>query len=132
MISYDAGSLFAHPESAVIVMAFTAAALNAMVDAAAALGAYISAHTADPGTTGANEVTGGSYARQLSTFASASSGSRSGSQVTIPIPTGVTVTHVGIWSAASVGVFREGASITSQAFPSGGNLLLTPTLAVTG
>lgn len=109
-------------------MAFTTAVLNLAVDAVAGAGAYISAHTADPTTTGANEVTGGSYARQLTTWAAASGGSRAGSQVTIPIPTGVTVTHIGIWSAVTAGTFREGASITSQAFPSGGNLLHTPTL----
>lgn len=109
-------------------MAFTTAVLNLAVDAVATAGAYISAHTADPGTTGASEVTGGSYVRQLTTWGSASGGSRVGSQVTIPIPTGTTVTHVGVWTASTAGTFREGASITSQAFPSGGNLLHTATL----
>jgi len=40
---------------------------------------YLSLHTADPGTTGANEVSGGSYARQPITFAAASGGSQSSS-----------------------------------------------------
>lgn len=109
-------------------MAFTTAVLNLAVDAVAGVGAYISAHTADPGTSGANEVTGGSYARQLTTWAAASGGSRAGSQVTIPIPAGTTVTHVGVWNAVSAGTFREGAAITSQVFTLAGNLLHTPTL----
>lgn len=109
-------------------MAFTAAVLNAMIDAAATMGTYISAHTADPGTSGANEVTGGSYARQQTTWGSASNGVRAGTQVTIPIPVSTTVTHVGVWSAASGGLFRTGAAITPQSFPTAANLLHTPTL----
>jgi hypothetical protein len=109
-------------------VAFTTAVLNLAVDAVATAGTWISAHTADPGTTGTSEVTGGAYARQQTTWGTASGGSRVGSQVTIPIPTGTTVTHIGIWSASTAGTFREGASITSQAFPSGGNLLHTATL----
>lgn len=35
---------------------------------------YVSLHTADPGLTGANEVVGGSYARQQAVFPSAASG----------------------------------------------------------
>lgn len=113
-------------------MAFTAAVLNAMIDAAATMGTYISAHTADPGTSGASEVIGGSYARQQTTWGSASNGVRAGTQVTIPIPAGITVTHVGVWSAASGGLFRTGAAITSQNFSTAANLLHTPTLTAVG
>ena len=112
-------------------MAFTAAVLNAMIDAAAGMGVYISAHTADPGTSGASEVAGGSYARQATTWSSASNGARLGTQVTIPIPAGTVVTHVGVWSAASGGLFREGQILSaSQNFPIAANLLHTPTLSV--
>lgn len=111
-------------------MSFTAAALNAAVDAIVTLGAdRISAHTADPGLTGASEVTGGTYARQTTSYGAASGGARTGSQVTIPIPAGTTVTHVGCWSSG--GTFRGGVALSSsQTFTLAGNLLHTPTLAV--
>jgi hypothetical protein len=99
------------------------------VNAVAAAGTYISAHTADPGTGGASEVAGGSYARQQTTWAAASAGARVGSQVTIPIPAGTTVTHWGVWSAASAGTFYGFFDMADEVFGSGGNLLVTPTLA---
>ncbi len=112
-------------------MPFTDSALNAAVDGIAAAGAYISAHTADPSTGGANEVTGGSYARQQTTWGSASSGDRVGSEVTIPIPAGTTVTHWGLWSAASGGTFLGGFSLSaSEVFGAAGTLKHTPTLDV--
>lgn len=112
-------------------MPYTTAVLNAAVDAIAALGAYISAHTADPSTTGASEVVGGSYARQLTTWASASNGERAGSQVNIPIPAATTVTHWGIWSAVSAGTWRGGFALAAnEVFGSAGTLQHTPTLDV--
>lgn len=110
-------------------MGFTDAALNAGVDAVKALGTWISAHTGDPGTTGANEVTGGTYAREQTTWGAASSGDTTGSQVSIDIPAGTTVTHWGIWSASSGGTFRNGSEISpSEGFGSAGVLNITPTL----
>jgi hypothetical protein len=112
-------------------MPFVTATLNIAVDAIAGAGAYISAHTGDPSTTGANEVAGGSYARQQTTWGTASGGERVGSQVSIPIPAGTTVTHWGIWSAASSGTFRGGFALgASEAFGSAGTLQHTPTLDV--
>ena len=75
---------------------------------------YMSLHTADPGTTGANEATGGSpaYARKALTWtAGASDGSISTSAV-FDVPPG-TYTFIGFWSAASGGSFLDKASITS-------------------
>lgn len=112
-------------------MAFVDAALNVMVDAIAGAATYISAHTGDPGTTGANEVAGGSYARQQTTWGASSSGDRVGSQVSIPIPAGTTVTHWGLRSAASGGTFYGGWALgASEVFGAAGNLLHTPTLDV--
>lgn len=112
-------------------MAYSDAALNVMANALAGAATYISAHTADPGTTGTSEVSGGSYARQATTWGSASSGDRVGSQVTIPIPASTTVTHWGIWSAGSGGTFYGGFALSaSETFGSAGNLLHTPTLDV--
>lgn len=113
-------------------MAYTTAALNGAVNGIAGLGTYISFHTADPSTTGANEVTGGSYARQATTWAAASSGSRVGSQISASIPAGTTVTHWGIWSASTAGTFLYGGALSaSETFGSAGTLQHTPTITVT-
>lgn len=101
--------------------------LNASVNGLAAAADRISAHTADPGSTGTSEVTGGSYARQTTTWGSASAGSRVGSQVAIPIPAGTTVTHWGLWSSG--GTFHGGYALgASETFGAAGTLSHTPTL----
>lgn len=115
-------------------MAASQAALDVMLDALAAAGTYISAHTAAPDGTGSNEVTGGSYARQQTTWGSKSgttTRSRTGSQVTVPIPASTTVTHYGQWSAATSGTFYGSVDVSDEPFGSGGNLLVTPTISQT-
>lgn len=91
---------------------------QAAADAIKALGAYISVHTGAGGTTGANEATGGSYARQLATWTSGTTGTVSGSAVTVPVAAG-TYVEGGIWSAVSAGTF-----VGSNAF-SGGNVVVS-------
>lgn len=73
----------------------------------------ISLHTGDPGITGANEVAGGSYARDATAFAAAASKSVTNTAAAIftNMPAAV-VTHVGVWSAA--GVFLRGGELTSS------------------
>lgn len=71
---------------------------------------FISLHTADPGLTGASEVSGNAYARVASPgFIAAVLGvSTNGALVTFPAPTPAnwgTVTYAGIWDAATVGNF---------------------------
>lgn len=110
-------------------MGFTDATLNAAIEAVSALGDWISAHTGDPGTTGANEVTGGTYAREQTTWGASASGDQTGSQVSINIPGGTTVTHWGVWSAVSGGTFIGGFEISpSEGFGADGVLNVTPTL----
>lgn len=110
-------------------MPFTDSALNDAVNGVASAATWISAHTADPSTTGANEVAGGSYARQQTTWGSASSGDRVGSQVAIPIPAATSVTHWGLWSALSGGTFKGGFALgATEVFGSAGTLNHTPTL----
>jgi hypothetical protein len=110
-------------------MPFTDAVLNAAVGAVTALGDWISAHTGDPSTTGANEVAGGTYAREQTTWGAAASGDQTGSQVSIDIPAGTTVTHWGIWSAVSGGTFRGGFALSpSESFGAAGVLNVTPTV----
>lgn len=112
-------------------MPLTTAELQAAVDTEAARITYLSLHTADPGQTGASEVTGGSpaYARKLTTWGAAdASGVSTGSQVTFDVPGGTTITHVGFWSAATAGTFRGSVNITDETFAAQGQYLFTPTL----
>lgn len=111
-------------------MPYTDPGLKAAVDGIAAAGSRISFHTADPGTTGASEVSG--TGRPATTWAAGTAGTRVGSQVSAPIPAGTTVTHWGIWSAATGGTFLFGGALSaSESFGSAGTLQHTPTLAVT-
>jgi hypothetical protein len=74
---------------------------------------YASLHTADPGTTGANEVTGGSpaYARKAITWnAGVEDGSYTSNEITFDVPPG-TLTHVGIWSAVTAGDYLDKGAI---------------------
>lgn len=105
-------------------MPFTNAGKNQMLDNLGVT--HVSAHTADPGDTGANEVSGGSYARQPITFGSAASGAIDSSNTpVIPIPAGVTVTHLGYWTALTGGECRATSDITDEAFGSAGNLTVS-------
>lgn len=95
-------------------MGFTAGTRDVMLDQLDTLGTHASLHTADPGTTGASEVTGGApgYARKAITWAAASAGSKTlTASVTFDVPGGVTVTHCGTWSASSGGTFRGGGAL---------------------
>ena len=79
---------------------------------------FVSLHTGDPGNTGANEVTGGAYARQAATFANAGSNPTVASNnALIQYPTATapwgTVTHFGLWSAVSGGTFLGGAAVVT-------------------
>ncbi len=112
-------------------MPFYASGLNAAANGIAAAGTYISAHTADPTSSGGSEVVGGSYARQQTTWGSASDGDRTGSQVAIPIPAGTTVTHWAIYAAASGGTPLGAFALSApEAFGSAGTLNHTPTIDV--
>jgi hypothetical protein len=99
-------------------MAHSVTFRNAAVNAVAQNGGfnYFSLHTGDPGTSGANEVVGGSYARVLATFPAAATGASTTAGATHNVPAGVTVTHFGRWSAASGGTFYTGGTL-----PNGGD-----------
>jgi len=82
---------------------------------------YGSLHTASPATTGANEVTGGSYARQGTTYGLPATGVKSttNAQNWTSMPA-VTVTHFGEWTALSSGTWMGGAALSSSlTVPSG-------------
>lgn len=102
-----------------------------------AAGTWVSLHTADPGTTGASEATGGSpaYARKQATWGSVSAGSVSMTgALTFDVPAG-TYTHFSIWTASTAGTFKESGPLTpsSTTFGAQGQYVLdTLTLTATG
>lgn len=94
-------------------MAISTASANAALDAILVSGDYLALFTANPDPSGANEVTGGSYARQALTYGAASGGSKANStQLEYTMPA-ATVTHMGIMSAASAGTLKWSAPVTA-------------------
>lgn len=94
---------------------------------------YISLHTGDPGETGANEVSGGSYGRASVTnnntnFPAASGGAKAnGAEIAFPTPSAGwgTVSHAGVWDASSGGNFLWGGGLTvSKAINSGDDVVI--------
>lgn len=90
--------------------------------------AYVSLHTADPVDSGASEIStsGTAYARQGPiTFANAGTNPTVASNsaiVTFPVASAAwgTITHFGVWSAATAGTFRgSGAVATPKAVNNG-------------
>ncbi len=86
---------------------------------------FVSLHTGDPGTTGANEVSGGTYARVAVTFGAQStiSGGRRisvASQVSVNVPAGTTVTFVGVFDAVTGGNFIAGLDSNDETFAAAG------------
>jgi hypothetical protein len=94
--------------------------------------AYFSLHTADPGTTGASEVTGGSpaYARKAATPGTAASSAVAFGAMTFDVPSGA-YTHWGAWSASTGGTFIMGGTLAATQSPgSQAQVVFTPTLTV--
>ncbi len=90
---------------------------------------HASLHTASPGSTGASEVTGGSYARKAVSWTPGASDGQNVGTATFDVPAGTTVTHVGLWSAVTAGTFLDGFAVTSQNFATAGTY--TPTITYT-
>jgi hypothetical protein len=114
---------------------FSAAGENAALNGSGGLGgagSYISLHSASPGTTGANELSGGAYARAATTWGAPAGGVSTGAQVTINVPSGVTVGFFGVWNAASSGTYNCGGTCPTQAYPGPGTYVITPALAAQG
>ena len=76
---------------------------------------YVSLHDGDPGATGANEVSGGSYARQLAAFDAAAAKLSDNPDVEdfTSMPA-VTVTYIGVWDSLTTGVFIIGGILDSS------------------
>lgn len=114
-------------------MTFTSATRDTFLNQLDTLATHASLHTADPGSSGSSEVTGGSYARQAISWSSSAGASKTiTASVVFQIPTGATITHSGLWSASTSGTFRGGGSLdSSQSYPTGGTYTLSLTATAT-
>jgi hypothetical protein len=103
-------------------MPLTEGAKDLMLDALAAVVDEMSLHDDSPGSTGTNEITGGTpaYARQACAFDAASGGSiaLSGPE-TFDIPASTTVKYIGLWTAAGP-VFRGYYQVADEAYAAQG------------
>lgn len=108
----------------------TAALVGLVGDGTTDKNNYISLHTADPGTTGAAEVVGGTYARKPTNWAAPANSSVAGSSVTLDVPSGTTIGYWGVWDALTGGNFVYGGALpAAETFGSNGTYSLTPTLS---
>ena len=86
-------------------MPFVDNARNLMLNTFRTSATHASLHSAFPGATGTNEVTGGGYARQAATYNAAASGAVTLSgTLTFSVPAG-NVAWLGAWSAVTAGTF---------------------------
>lgn len=87
--------------------------------------AYVSLHTADPSTTGANETSGGSYVRKAAPGVASSSGTYTSNAdidfTGMPDTTGDDLSHAGIWDAESAGNFLIGAALSAAKVTNAGD-----------
>lgn len=91
---------------------------------------YVSLHTADPGETGASEVTGGSYARQQVTNvnwdAAVGGVADNAAAITFANMPAATVTHAGVWDAVTAGNFDGGGALTASKVVGSGDTVEFP------
>jgi hypothetical protein len=109
-------------------MAFSNTSKHVALDAIGAVATWLSVHTADPGTTGANEVA--SSTRAQTTWSPASGGTKTGTVAAIGVPAGATITHWGLWTGSSGGTFHTGNVLpATEVYGSAGVYNATPTLS---
>src|SRR5690349_17278888 len=108
-------------------MAFSNASKNVALDAIGAAATWLSIHSGDPGTTGANEIP--SSTRAQTTWSPASGGSKTGTAAAIGVPAGATASHWGLWTGSTGGTFHTGNTLPStEVYGSAGVYNATPTL----
>jgi hypothetical protein len=118
-------------------MASTNAYKIAVADFIAGRGAVLSLHSADPGTTGASELSGGGYARKTTTWGAAAMGAGAdtgkavavGSAQTFDVEAGDTAAWLGVWNATGP-TFLYGKALTPSVsiVGSNGQVQVTPTI----
>ncbi|MHC2108979.1 phage tail fiber protein [Methylobacterium sp. CM6246] len=109
---------------------FLNAAKAVMLDALAAQAGFVSLHTADPGSTGASEMTGTGYARTAVTWGASAAGAKQGVGAKQTVPAGKTVAFLGMWTAATGGTFLGGLDCPDEAYTSAGDYTATLNLAL--
>lgn len=96
---------------------------------------YVSLHTATPGTTGASEATGGSYARQAVAAAgwnAAASGANSNvNNIDFTAMPAATITHIGFWDALTSGNYLWGGALSASKTTNSGDTFRLSAAAVT-
>lgn len=116
-------------------MPFNDTGKNLMLNALTAVVDFLSLHSADPGASGTNELSGGSpaYARKAVTWNTASTGSATGNSLpTFDVEGGDTVSYVGLWDAVTAGSFYGSANVTDEVFGGQGTYTVTAaTLSIT-
>ena len=108
-------------------MAYTNAVKNEAVDAMTALGSWITVHTGDPGTTGANRVV--ALAPLQTVWPDATSGQTIGTQLVFANAPALHYTHFGVWADAAMTTFRWGFALDpGVTYDAPGTLYITPRL----
>ena len=98
---------------------FTVDALNIAADAVAGDIATVSLHSADPGDTGLNELSGGSYARQSVTFDAATGGEAFvNNSPTFDVPADGTVAYLGFWDGLDA--FKVSIQVVTETYSENG------------
>jgi len=98
----------------------TDGAKNAMLDTLGGRNGFLSLHSGFPGTTGANELAGGSpaYARKAHTWNAAAGGVLDDSNAPVfDVPASTTVQYSGLWSLVTLGVFDGWVPLGATADP---------------
>lgn len=98
-------------------------------------GAIISLHSANPGTTGGSEISGGGYARQTTSWPNAAMNAgaavTTGSQVTFTVAANTTVTHFGVRDGAGNYLWGDAISPSVTLTGAPGTIVLQPVLRYT-
>ena len=104
-----------------------------MLNALGADIAFCSLHTADPGTTGTSEVSGGTYARVAVTWASAATHvmAANGTLPTFNVPASTTIEYLGFWSLASGGTFYGSAALSANETYTGAGTYALSAISIT-
>lgn len=109
-------------------MAFGTAEANGIIDGWD--NHWVSLHTGDPGSTGASEVTGGSYARQQISLATAANKQAVTDAVmnflNMPDTTSTPITHVGLWTLQTAGAFEVGGALAASKVTNAGDTFQFP------
>lgn len=116
-------------------MAFKEAVANDFLDSLFDGDAYVvptdwdvSLHTDDPGATGADEVSGGSYARQEPSFSAAATKSKTtDADIEFTGMPACTITHLGVWGYyTDTWVFLWGGALGSSKVVGAGDTVKIP------